>query len=182
VEVERLARLMRELLEYGKPIQSDLTHEAIDTVLRDGLESCAPLAAEKGVLLTTDVPAGLPKVSMDRIRLVQVFQNLIQNAVQHSPRGGAVVVSARREETDGRGALILTIADSGPGFAPEDLAHAFEPFFTRRRGGTGLGLAIVQHIVEAHGGAVGAANRPEGGATLTVTLPAAGGATVPPPA
>lgn len=182
LEVERLARLMRELLEYGKPIESDLSPAPIDAVVREALESCAELAAEKRVALVADIPAGLANVHMDRVRLVQVFQNLIQNAVQHSPHGAAVVVKARQEDTDGRGALRIAVEDSGPGFGLEDLPHAFEPFFTRRRGGTGLGLAIVQHIVEAHGGSVGAANRPGGGATVTVTLPVEGEAAPAPPA
>ena len=67
-------------------------------------------------------------------------------------------------------AVDIAIADQGPGFREEDLPHLFEPFFTRRRGGTGLGLSIVQRIVEQHDGTIRVANRPTGGAVVTVRL------------
>jgi signal transduction histidine kinase len=101
--------------------------------------------------------------------LLQVFQNLIENAVQHSAPGGTVVIEQGGAED--KKWICYKIKDSGPGFAQSDLPKIFEPFFTRRRGGTGLGLSIVQRIVDEHGGEIAAANRPEGGAVLTVKLP-----------
>jgi signal transduction histidine kinase len=106
---------------------------------------------------------------MDRTRLMRVFENLLENAIQHSPRGGQVSVEVRR--ADGSvDAIECVVEDSGPGIAAEDLPHVFEPFFTRRKGGTGLGLSIVQRIVEQHGGEVLVANRPHGGTAVTVRL------------
>ena len=110
----------------------------------------------------------LPAVPRDPGRLAQVFQNLVQNAVQHSKEGQTVWVEAR---SDGESWVECLIRDGGPGFKPEDLSRIFEPFLTRRRGGTGLGLSIVQRIVEQHGGTLAAANHPQGGALLTVRLP-----------
>jgi signal transduction histidine kinase len=103
---------------------------------------------------------------------VQVFHNLVENAVQHSPRGGAVEVEVAAEEEW----IVCAVRDGGPGFREGDLERLFEPFFSRRIGGTGLGLSIVQRIVDEHRGRIAAANRPEGGAVLTLRLPVAGDA------
>ncbi len=74
--------------------------------------------------------------------------------------------------------LEISVGDRGPGFRPDDLARIFEPFYTRRRGGTGLGLSIVKRIVEAHGGTVEAANRPDSGAIMTLGFPLSTGGEV----
>lgn len=106
-------------------------------------------------------------------RMHQVFRNLLENAIQHAPEGGVVTLSGHLEESGGQAWWVLRVEDEGPGFAPEVLARAFEPFFTRRKGGTGLGLSIVKRVVEEHGGMVQAANAgSQGGAVLTVRLPA----------
>jgi signal transduction histidine kinase len=100
----------------------------------------------------------------------QVFENLIINAIQHSPTGGTVRAAAHLgEEPDV--SVVCTVEDEGPGFPEEDIPRIFQPFFSRRRGGTGLGLSIVQRIVEAHGGSIVAANRAGGGAVFAVILP-----------
>ena len=112
-----------------------------------------------------------PRVGAVRRRLLIALQNLIQNAIQHTPRGGEVTVEVEELEQGGRPWVRCRFLDSGTGFKAEDLSRIFEPFFTRRRGGTGLGLSIVQRIVEEHGGRVAAGNRPEGGAVMTLELP-----------
>jgi signal transduction histidine kinase len=103
-----------------------------------------------------------------------VFQNLLQNSIQHTPAGGVVKVRSEPPDRDekGRAWLTLVVEDSGPGITPELIQRVFEPFFSQRRGGTGLGLAIVRRIVEDHGGTVLAGNRPGGGAAMSIRLPA----------
>jgi signal transduction histidine kinase len=108
---------------------------------------------------------------MDQSRIQQVFQNLIDNAIQHSPRGKSVTITANRSGKGGQEMLEITVADQGSGFRDEDLPRLFEPFFTRRRGGTGLGLSIVQRILEQHDGDIVARNGANGGAVMTVRLP-----------
>ncbi|MBI1723732.1 MAG: PAS domain S-box protein [Gemmatimonadetes bacterium] len=170
-QLERLTSLMQELLEYGKPPSLDLAPDSIESVLTQAIEACALPARQAKVRFVRKLDTDLPPVAMDRMRLVQLFANLFENAVQHSPPGGTVTVEARVED-NGEGRWIeCAVLDGGPGLAAEDIPRIFEPFFTRRRGGTGLGLSLVQRIAEQHGGTVLAGNRPEGGAEVRVRLP-----------
>jgi signal transduction histidine kinase len=170
-EMQRMSQLMNELLDYGRPVRPGLVTEPLRGVLDEALQSCVPLALDAEVTLeaSRDLPA-LP-VPMDRPRLVQVFQNLIQNAIQHTPAGRRVLVGAAPDTRHGQRGLLCAIRDSGPGFDAGDLERVFEPFFTRRRGGTGLGLSIVHRIVQEHAGHVEVANHPEGGGVVSVWLP-----------
>jgi PAS domain S-box-containing protein len=170
-EVDRLVQLMRELLEYGKPAALHIETGRIDTVTREAVESRRSAALSAGVRIRDRVPADLPPLLMDQSRLRQVFENLIDNAVQHSPRGSEVVVEGEIVEHAGRQWIECRVEDRGTGFAREDLDRVFEPFFTRRPGGTGLGLSIVQRIVEEHSGKVSAANRSGGGGSIRVRFP-----------
>jgi PAS domain S-box-containing protein len=175
-QVARLNRLMNDLLDYGKPPGLKTVIARPMDVLRRALRSCAPLARDAGVTVKEDVAPDLPALELDAVRMEQVFENLVANAIQHSPRGGRVRVGARFVADPGPH-IEFSVEDEGAGVPATALPHLFEPFFTRRPGGTGLGLSIVQRIIEAHGGEVIGANRHEGGAVFTVTLPAGQSAT-----
>jgi PAS domain S-box-containing protein len=170
-ELARLSHLMGDLLEYGKPPTLEFSDGRLSEVVAEAVLSARPLAERAQVALRNAVDGALPPVRMDRPRLLQVFQNLLDNAVRHSPPNSAVTVEAGSARVDGEAWIDCRVRDEGPGFRPEDLPRVFEPFFTRRRGGTGLGLSIVQRIVEDHGGRISAGNRAEGGAVMTVRLP-----------
>jgi PAS domain S-box-containing protein len=168
-QVGRLTQLMRDLLDYGKPAALSLSAVQPGDPLRVAVRACAALARSKDVALSVQVADGLPALALDAGRMEQVLENLLANAVQHAPRGTCVRLTA--DLAEGREAVTFRIEDEGPGIASADLERLFEPFFSRRQGGTGLGLPIVHRIVEAHGGVVRAANRSQGGAAFTVTLP-----------
>lgn len=169
-ERDRLTSLMQALLDYGKPLKTELRPGSLVEMM-DELRGtcCAPLADERRVELAVSWGPSLPRVSMDYGSLYQAFRNLMENAVQHAPEGGRVSLRLWRDEDW----VECEVRDDGPGFAPADLPHVFEPFFSRRRGGTGLGLAIARRVVEEHGGTLEAASHPEGGAVLRVRLPVA---------
>lgn len=170
VEVKRLSELMHQLLDYGKPARLDLAAVTPDEVMAMAATACEPLASRSGVDVEVRSESGLPQLHVDRGRIAQVFQNLLENAIQHSAKGKTVLFRAEQVNGDREG-VRFAVEDAGPGFLPTDLHRVFEPFFTRRRGGTGLGLSIVQRIVEQHGGEVLASNLPTGGAAMTVFLP-----------
>ncbi|HXJ15737.1 MAG TPA: PAS domain S-box protein, partial [Candidatus Polarisedimenticolia bacterium] len=173
-ELERLNALMGELLDYGKPASLNLTDNAIAPIVEAAVGACETLASKAGVNIVRQIAPSLPQLRCDRRRLVEVFRNLLENAIQHSGRGGRISVEARTLQEDQEVWIECSVKDSGPGFRAEDLPHVFEPFFSRRRGGTGLGLAIVDRIVEQHGGKIVAQNRAEGGAEVSIRLRANG--------
>jgi PAS domain S-box-containing protein len=165
----RLQSIMQQLLDYGQPAPLVQTPQPLLRTLQEAVEACRGLARERQVEVALAAAPGLPPVVMDESRILQVFLNLLDNAVQHSPAGSRVVLAAAAAG----GWLECRVEDAGPGVAEADQAKVFEPFFTRRRGGTGLGLAIVQKIVVEHGGAVCCGSRPGGGTVMTVRLPQA---------
>ena len=168
-DVARLQVLMRDLLEFGKPGELARSSVALEAILQEAVRACDPLAAEQ--LVRQDVPTVLPSVYVDRQRVVQVFQNLVQNAIQHSPPGTRVSIAAGAA-AEGR-AVWCAVRDAGPGFAPEDLRQALRAFL---HAPAGRHRARPVHRA-AHRRA---ARRPDrgarpsgGGAVVTVTLPAA---------
>jgi two-component system phosphate regulon sensor histidine kinase PhoR len=120
-----------------------------------------------------DLPAGLPPVYVDELRLQQVLGNLINNAIKFTPPGGTVTVSA----DDVPGWLRIGVSDTGEGIAIEEQSRIFERFYQSesaaqgRAGGYGLGLAIAKLIVEQHGGRIWVESRPGAGSTFRFTLP-----------
>ena len=133
----------------------------------------AETAALGGVLVVAETEAGL-EVGGDPERLRQALDNLIANAVGHSPAGGTVTVTARREG----GSVVIAVADEGDGIASADRARVFEPGvrLTIDRPGSGLGLAVVRTIARAHGGEVEVVSSPGQGATFRLVLPGASAA------
>jgi two-component system sensor histidine kinase BaeS len=160
------------LAEVGA-LSLDLGPVDLAALIRELRENLEPVAADRGIGLEADVAAGLPVLSADGDRLRQVLVNLLANALQHTPAGGRVTVRARA----GDGRVVVEVADTGAGIAPEDLPHLFERFYradrarTRATGGTGLGLAIVRSLVQLHGGTVAVDSRPGAGSRFTVALP-----------
>ncbi|MFF4055170.1 sensor histidine kinase [Streptomyces sp. NPDC001668] len=124
------------------------------------------------VELRTDVD-GEPWLDADPVRMRQALGNLVSNALRHTPAGGTVTLSVRRDGDD----IVLEVADTGTGIAPDDLPHVFDRFWraeksrSRRTGGSGLGLPIVRHLVAAHGGTVAAASEPGSGSVFTLRMP-----------
>jgi PAS domain S-box-containing protein len=170
--VARLNRLMEDLLDYGRPAVEARVVARLETAVHAAIRECEQLARTAGVTVSSRSEGVLPALAMDQRGIVRAFQNVVQNAIQHSAPGGQVEVELRAAA----GWSVCTVRDHGRGFEPDDLPRYFTPFFSRRPGGSGLGLALVRRVVEEHGGQVFAHNHPEGGAVVTIRLP-----DVPPP-
>jgi signal transduction histidine kinase len=176
-KAEHLDRLVSDLftfsrLEYAREA---IGFEEVDVaaLAKRAAEDIEPLAAARGCAVDVRDAGGALVARGDPDALMRVLTNLLDNAVRHGR--GRVVLGAGRAN----GSIRVEVADDGPGFAPADLPHVFEPLFRSDRargaatGGTGLGLAIARRLARAHGGDVEAANLPDGGALATVTLPCA---------
>ncbi len=178
-QIERMRLIVTRLLQFARPGEFAGYIEAVNTARL--LDDCLVLAGHQisraGVQVQRDFSATRqPQINAQELQ--QVLVNLIVNALQAMPGGGTLRLATADSGTAEAPTVVITVADSGPGLAPELLAQLFQPFVTRRREGTGLGLWISREIVERYGGTLEAANAPPqdngapGGAVFTVTLKA----------
>lgn len=171
-EAKRAARIVGQLLTFARQNPPERLRTDLNQVVRESAELRRPHLEQLGIALALDLDLRLPVTWADPFQLQQVFVNLLANAEQalagRAPERTIRVRTAR----DGDG-LLVAIADSGHGIAPEHLPHIFNPFFTTKpRGiGTGLGLSISHGIVREHGGALGVRSEPGRGAVFEVRLP-----------
>jgi PAS domain S-box-containing protein len=174
--VTRMNRLIQDLLDVTRMeagrLSVELARVSAGQVVSDSVEAQRSLAASAALELRLDVARELPDVWADCDRLLQVFENLIGNAVKFSKPGGQIVVGAVPREGD----VLFWVADTGAGIPSEDLPHVFDRFWQARkaeRRGAGLGLPIVKGIVEAHGGRIWVESTPNRGSTFFFTIPTA---------
>jgi signal transduction histidine kinase len=172
---DRLGRLMRALLEFGRPLTSSLSRLDPHQLMVEAVEDCTELAASRGVSLDRRGEAGDQWVLGDQGRLVAALRNLVVNALQHSDPGTAVDVRLELDDEVEDGGQVrncrFVVEDEGPGFDLKDLDQLTTPFFSRRKGGIGLGLAIAQRVAQQFEGSLLLENRSGGGARAVLTLP-----------
>lgn len=174
---ERLVGMVENLLDLARlesgarPLEVQ-PEPAVD-LLRAAADAVRPRAEDRGIELVVDTAADLPAVAVDARQIGHALQNLLDNALRYTPRGGHI----RLEGTPAGAWVRLTVADTGAGIPAEYLPHVFERFFRvpgqSPDAGTGLGLAIVREIVTAHGGSVSCDSAPGAGTRVTLRLPVA---------
>lgn len=177
-EAQRLTRLIEDLLTLSRLEQNNLvsTREprVLDSLLDEVLLLHGVRANDKQLLLIHELNPDAPAVPVDYAQMMQVFNNLIGNAVAYTPPGGRIECSVTQARA---GYVLVTVANSGPAIPPEDLPHIFERFYRGQIGlqsdetGTGLGLAICREIVERHGGRIDVESSSEQGTLFRVWLP-----------
>jgi signal transduction histidine kinase len=176
-QVRQLSRLVDDLFELARIDAGDLTVELAETSLDGIVTTCLQgLAAEaraRQIDLRADLDRALPRVRCAPDKVERVLFNLLTNALRHTPSDGSIAVHAHPE----RESVVVAVEDTGDGLTPEAVARMFDRFWrgepSRSSHGSGLGLAIARGLVEAQGGRIWAENRPQGGARIAFTLPAA---------
>jgi two-component system phosphate regulon sensor histidine kinase PhoR len=182
VEAARMRRLIDDLLSLTRielnehvPPQGRI---ALENVVRQAAAALAPLAEADHITVTIRSGGELPPVAGDRDELVQLFQNLIHNAIKYGKEGGYVWVTLGQTGSGDESQVFASVRDDGDGIPPSAIPRLTERFYrvdvkrSREKGGTGLGLAIVKHIVSRHHGRLAIESPPGEGATFTVFLPA----------
>jgi two-component system sensor histidine kinase HydH len=168
-EVERLDRVIGQLLEFARPSTLKIKPVRVTDLIRHSLKLIEGDARTKGVEVKADLPANLPQALMDADRMNQVLLNLYLNAIQAMDGGGVLQVTVSRD--DSRKLTTITVSDNGRGIEAADQERIFDPYFTTKSDGTGLGLAIVHKILDAHGGSIKVRSQKGAGTTVTMTLP-----------
>jgi signal transduction histidine kinase len=170
-ESVRLGRLVDDLMDQAQMEEGQLSFDLHPLDLRlpveQAIATVRPLAEEKGVTVEGHLPPDLPQPVADGGRIQQVVVNLLDNGLRHTPAGGMLSVTARREDDS----VVVSISDTGEGIPPDELPLIFERFRKRHSSGRGLGLAIVRSILKAHGGEVGVNSQPGKGSTFWFRLP-----------
>jgi signal transduction histidine kinase len=168
-QLQRIRGTLRELIEFSRPASSERARVGLGDVLDEALNIAKYYKRTRGRIATPPLPPGLPPLHGVRDQLVQVFLNLVLNAIDATERAGSVTLTVAPLP----GAVEIGVHDDGCGVPPENAARLFQPYFTTKKHGTGLGLFVTQKLVADHGGVVSFSARPEGGSTFRVRLPLA---------
>src|SRR5579884_3693383 len=171
-QLQRIRGTLRELMEFSRPASSERTRVSLAEILDEALNIAKYYKRMRGRIPTPALPPDLPPLFAVRDQLVQVFLNLVLNALDATDRDGRIDLSVTRRD----GGVEVSVRDSGHGIAPEHAARLFQPYFTTKKHGTGLGLFVTRQLVADHGGTVTFESRLGEGTTFRVFLPLDGGA------
>ncbi len=166
-DVEYLSQLLNDLSTYTDNRRFFMCEVDLREIFLALEQSLQPYLLEQGLNLSVHLPAQLPPIFGNPVKLKQAFLNLLKNAFEASARNDCVSLSARKYLDQ----IIIRITDNGCGMTPEVLETLFTPFATHKSGGTGLGLAITKKIIEAHYGKIEVSSTPGRGTVFTITLP-----------
>ncbi len=166
-EANRLSRMLSEVLDFTRPRQPQFQQLQLPALVDQAIHLADPKGHGPTVLFEKHIPAGLPDLRGDPDQIRQALLNLVMNAVQASPRGDRIKISARFEDPN----VVITVKDHGNGVPEVVRTRIFEPFFTTRDTNLGLGLPIAEQIVSAHGGKIAVDSSTGAGTSVSITLP-----------
>jgi two-component system sensor histidine kinase HydH len=168
-EVERLNRVISQLLEFARPESIEKKPSSLRNIVQHSLKMVERQALEKGIKIENKFSIDKDEIMLDPDRIGQALLNLYLNSIEAMEEGGRLSVNI--SSSDDSENIIIEIADTGAGISEEDLSHIFDPYFTTKQSGTGLGLAIVHRIFESHGGSVRVESSPGKGTKVSAVIP-----------
>jgi signal transduction histidine kinase len=166
-EVQRLEGMIREMLDFSRPLELHRSEEDLNNVISQSLAIISDLAQERKVEVDWQSSQNVPLISFDAARMKQALINLLTNAIEASPEGEVVTVSSYQKGKK----LIIDVIDRGSGIQANKKEEIFSPFFTTKEDGTGLGLPIAKKIVEAHSGYLEVLENCERGVIFRIMIP-----------
>ncbi len=178
-EAKMANAIVQEVLEFVRPIRLQVERTAVADAVRAASQLADSKARRGSIDVHVELPAGLPQIQADRHQLTRLFTNLLINAYEAMDGRGCVTISAAPANLDDgdeeRAAVLMEIADDGPGIPTDVADRVFAPFFTTKAQGSGLGLAIVRKIVDAHDGQIDLQTSVGRGTRIRITLPVSSG-------
>ena len=168
-EIDRLNRVIEELLDYSRPLTLQRREISVETILNHTIKLIQSDADEQGLRIVREFAANLPSIWVDSERITQALLNVCLNAVAAMESGGTLTITTRIVKQNDN--VEITIADTGSGISEDDLPKVFDPFFTTKTSGTGLGLALVRKIIDHHEGTISIKSQLGKGTTVTIGLP-----------
>jgi signal transduction histidine kinase len=166
-QLQRIQGTLRELIEFSRPASTERTRCALAEIVEEALHIAKYYKGMKSRAIASEIPADLPELFAVRDQLVQVFLNLILNAIDATEKYGRIDIQAVRDGDR----LVTTVRDDGAGIPPGQVPKLFQPYFTTKKHGTGLGLFVTRQLVEEHGGEVSFTSTVGEGTEFRVALP-----------
>jgi PAS domain S-box-containing protein len=167
---DNLLRLFDEVRGYAAPIQLEIAPARLDSIWREAWDSLEGIRRGRDAVLSENAGGADLNIDVDRFRFVQVFRNLLENALAAGSDPVVIHIECRNAHWHGRPALEVRVRDNGPGLTPAARQNVFEPFFTTKTKGTGLGMPIARRIIEAHGGQIAVECNAKVGAEFVMML------------
>jgi signal transduction histidine kinase len=166
-QLQRIQTTLRELVNFSRPASKERVHVSVSEILNEALNIAKFYSRTKGRTIDLAIPETLPGLFGVRDQFVQVFLNLVLNAIDATKKGGRIELRAAHKDNW----LEIAVRDDGTGITPEHAARLFQPYFTTKKHGTGLGLFVTRKLVNDHGGSVDFESRTGGGTLFCVRLP-----------